>query len=128
MKNLTTKLFTTTLTASTESKNTAPATSAGSSSAVVKEIYDNALKRNCAAIPPMLTEEFKKAAGTSKDELDALCDSFTDSSKLASFEIKSEEIKGEIATVKVSLKFKDGKTEEKSENLKNANGKWLMDS
>lgn len=112
-----------------ETKPPAPgATSADSPSGVVKAIYDNALKRNCAAIPTMLTEEFKKAVGTSRDELDALCDSFTDSGKLVSYEIKGEEIKGETAVVKVALTFKDGKKQEKEERVKKSGGKWSMDS
>lgn len=112
----------------TTAENKPTTTSAGSPSSVVKDIYDNAMKRNCAAIPPMLTEDFKKAVGTSKDALDALCDTFTDSGKLTSVEVKSEEVKGDAATVKVSQTFKDGKKEEKFENLKKSDGKWLMDS
>lgn len=104
-------------------------TSTSAASTIVKEIYDDAMRRNCSAIPAKLTEEFRTAVGTSKDELDALCDTFTDSGKLAGFEIKGEELKGDSGTVKVTLTFKDGKKEDKSENVKkSADGKWLMDS
>lgn len=110
----------------TEIKKTASTTEA---STVVKEIYDDAMRRNCSAIPAKLTEDFKKAVGASKDELDALCDTFTDSGKLASFEIKSEELKGDSGTVKVALTYKDGKKEDKTENVKKSgDGKWLMAS
>ena len=96
----------------TETKTTS--TNGGAASATVKNIYDNALKRDCATIPAMLTENFRKAVGTSKDSLDALCDTFTDSGKLASFEIKSENLSGDSGTVKVSLTFKDGKKQERT--------------
>lgn len=110
----------------TESKLTNQASAA---SATVKEIYDEAMRRNCSAIPAKLTEDFRKAVGTSRDELDALCDTFTDSGKLAAFEITSEDLKGDAGTVKVALTFKDGKKEEKTENVKKSgDGKWLMDS
>lgn len=114
--------------ANSENKTTETATTAGSPSSVVKDIYDNAMKRNCSAIPPMLTEDFRKAVGTSKDELEALCDSFTDSGKITAFEVKSENITGDSAKVKVALTYKDGKKEDKDENVKKSNGKWLMDS
>ena len=119
--------------ANSTAKTTAPATPTtspnGAASAAVRQIYDLAVKRDCAAIPPMLTDEFKKAVGTSKDELDALCDSFTDSGKITSVEVKSEDVKGEAATVKVTQNFKDGKKEDKEEKLKkSADGRWLMDS
>jgi hypothetical protein len=112
----------------TENKSTPTTATAGEASAVVKDIYDNAMKRNCSAIPPMLTEDFKKAVGTGKDELDALCDSITDSGKLTSFEIKGETLTNDSGKVKVALTYKDGKKEEKEENVKKSNGKWLMDS
>lgn len=103
--------------------------STSAASTIVKEIYDDAMRRNCSVIPAKLTEDFRTAVGTSKDELDALCDTFTDSGKLASFEIKGEELKGESGTVKVALTFKDGKKEDKTENVKKSgDGKWLMDS
>ena len=102
--------------------------SAGSPSEIVKQIYEHATRRNCAAIPPMLTEDFRKAVGSSKDELDALCDTFTDSGKLISLEIAGEQITGDAATVKVSQTFKDGRKTEKEERVKKAEGKWLMDS
>jgi hypothetical protein len=111
-----------------KSVNTTTSNTADSASAVVKEIYDYAIKRNCAAIPSNLTDEFKRAVGTSKDELDALCDSFTDSGKIASAEIKGEELSGDSGKVKVSLTHKDGKKEDKDENVKKVGGKWLMDS
>jgi hypothetical protein len=95
---------------------------------VVKQIYDDAIKGNCSAIPPQLTDEFRKAVGTSKDELDALCDSFTDSKKIASAEVKSEEISGDSGKVKVALTHRDGKIEEKDERVKKVDGKWVMDS
>jgi hypothetical protein len=76
----------------------------------------------------MLTEEFRKGVGTSKDELDALCDTFTDSGKLSSFEVKSEDLKGDSGTVKMSLTYKDGKKEDKDEHVKKSGDKWLMDS
>jgi hypothetical protein len=101
---------------------------AGSPSSVVKNIYDNAMKRNCTEIPPMLTEDFRQAVGTTKDELDALCDTFTDSGKLLTYEVGSENVTGDTATVKVWHSFKDGKKEEKFENLKKSGDKWLMDS
>ena len=103
--------------------------STSAASSIVKEIYDDAMRRNCSAIPAKLTDDFKKAVGTSKDELDALCDTFTDSGKLASFEVKGEELNGDKGTVKVALTYKDGKKEDKNENVKkSADGKWLMDS
>jgi hypothetical protein len=115
--------------AATDSKTaSSPAALGGAASAVVKNIYDNAVKRNCAEIPQMLTEDFKKAVGTSKDALDALCDEFTDSGKLTSFEVKSEDLKGDAGTVKVSRTFKDGKKDEKDERVKKAGDKWLLDS
>jgi hypothetical protein len=83
-------------------------------------------KATAPAIPPHLTEEFKKAVGTSKDELDALCDSFTDSKKIASVEVKSEEISGDNGKVKVSLTHRDGKVEEKDERSRKVDG--IMDS
>jgi len=100
----------------------------GGPSAIVKEIYDNAIKRKCEAIPPMLTPEFKKAVGTSKDDLEALCDSFTDSGKMTAYEIKSESVKGDTATVKVLQTYKDGRKEDKDERMKKDGDKWLMDS
>ncbi len=100
----------------------------GSPTETVKTVYANAIKRDCAAIPPVLTEDFKKAVGTSKDGLDALCDSLTDSGKLSSFEVKSETVNGDAATVRVELKYKDGKTENKEERSKKVAGKWLLDS
>lgn len=112
----------------TENKSTQATATAGEASAVVQDIYDNAMKRNCSAIPPMLTEDFKKAVGTSKDELDALCDSITDSGKLTSFEVKGETLTNEAGKVKVALTYKDGKKEEKEENVTKSNGKWLMAS
>ena len=113
----------------TENKPTsASSTSATAASAVVKDIYDDAMRRNCSAIPAKLTEEFRKSVGTSKDELDALCDTFTDSGKLASFEIKSENLSGDSGTVKIALTYKDGKKEEKDERVKKSGDKWLMDS
>lgn len=114
-----------------DSKSTPPATTtstAVSPSEIVKQIYEHATRRNCAAIPPMLTEDFRKAVGSTKDELDALCDTFTDSDKLISFEIAGEQITGDAATVKVSQTFKDGRNTEKEERVKKAEGKWLMDS
>lgn len=103
--------------------------STSAASTIVKEIYDDAMRRNCSTIPAKLTDDFRKAVGTSKDELDALCDTFTDSGKLASFEIKGEELNGDSGTVKIALTFKDGKKEDKTENVKKSNdGKWLMDS
>lgn len=101
---------------------------AGSPSSLVKDVYDNAMKKNCKAIPPMLTEEFRKAVGTTETELEALCDTFTDSNKLTSFEVKGETINGDSAKVKVALTYKDGKKEEKEENVKKQGDKWLMDS
>lgn len=114
----------------TENKSTSTTsnTTGGAASTVVKDIYDSAMKRNCSAILPMLTDEFRKGVGTSKDEMDALCDSFTDSGKLASYEVKGEELKGDSGVVKVLLTYKDGKKEEKEEKVKKADGKWLMDS
>ncbi len=110
------------------SGNVKPNVTASSPSETVKSIYHHAIKRDCASIPPMLTEEFKKAVGSSKDSLEALCDTFTDSSKLSSFEIAGEEIKGDSATVKVKHTFRDGKTETKDERMKKVGDKWLMDS
>lgn len=112
----------------TKPPTTSTSTTGSGATTVVKEIYDHAIKRNCAAIPPSLTEDFKKAVGTSSDALDALCDTFTDSGKVTSVEVKSEELTGDSGRVKVKLTFKDGKTEEKDENVKKVNGKWLMDS
>lgn len=115
----------------TENKPTSSSSASTTSTAastVVKDIYDDAMRRNCSAIPAKLTEEFKKSVGTSKDELDALCDTFTDSGKLASFEIKSENLSGDSGTVKVALVYKDGKKEEKDERVKKSGDKWLMDS
>lgn len=103
-------------------------TAGGAATSVVKEIYDNAIKRNCAALPASLTEEFKKEVGTSSDSLDALCDTFTDSGKVTAVEVKGEELSGDSGRVKVKLTHKDGKTEDKDENVKKVNGKWLMDS
>jgi Domain of unknown function (DUF4878) len=114
-----------------ESKTPAapPATSlADSPSAVVKQIYDHAIKRNCAAIPPLLTEEFRKSAGTSKESLEALCDSITDSGKITAAEAADGAITGDSAKVKVIMTLKDGKKEDREENMKKVNGKWLMDS
>ena len=108
--------------------STSSTTTSGAASTVVKNIYDNAMKQNCAAIPPMLTEEFRKEVGTSKDALDALCDTFTDSGKLTSFEVKSEDLKGDSGTVKVALTFKDGKKEDKNERVKKSGNTWLMGS
>lgn len=112
--------------ATTESKTTS--TKSGAASTMVKAIYDNAMKRDCAAIPAMLTENFRKEVGTSKDSLDALCDTFTDSGKLAGFEVKSEDLSGDSGTVKVALTFKDGNKQEKDERVKKSGDKWLMDS
>lgn len=109
-------------------KTTSTTATTGAASAVVKDIYDNAMKKNCKAIPPMLTEEFRKAVGTSEGELEALCDTFTDSGKLTSFEVKGETLNGDSGKVKVALTFKDGKTEDKEENVKKSGDKWLMDS
>lgn len=117
-----------TIASENKSTETTATATAGEASSVVKEIYENAMKRNCSVIPPMLTEEFRKAVGTSKDELDALCDSITDSGKLTSYEIKGETTNGDSGKVKVAQTFKDGKKEEKEENVKKVGGKWLMDS
>jgi hypothetical protein len=103
-------------------------TAGGAATSVVKEIYENAIKRNCAALPASLTEEFKKEVGTSSDSLDALCDTFTDSGKVTAVDVKGEELSGDSGRVKVKLTHKDGKTEDKDENVKKVNGKWLMDS
>ena len=119
---------TTESTSGNKSSTTSTTTTGGAASTVVKNIYDNAIKRNCGAIPPMLTEEFRKGVGTSKDALDALCDTFTDSGKLTSFEVKSEDLKGDSGTVKVALTFKDGKKEDKEERVKKSGDTWLMDS
>ena len=121
---------TTTENKTTGSSNSASSTTAaGSPSAVVKEIYDHAVKRDGKAILPLLTKEFRDGVGSdSKDNMDALCDSFTDSSKLTSFEVKDEKVTGDTATVTVSLTYKDGKKEDKTEKMKKADGKWLMDS
>lgn len=97
-------------------------------SAVVKQIYDDALKGNCSAIPPQLTEDFRKAVGTTKDELEALCDTFTDSKKIASVFVKDEEISGDTGKVKVALTHRDGRIEEKDERVKKVDGRWVMDS
>lgn len=78
--------------------------------------------------PPQLTEEFKKAVGTTPGELEALCDTLTDSKKIASAEVKSEELTGETGRVKVALTHRDGRIEEKDERVKKVDGKWLMDS
>lgn len=59
--------------------------------------------------------------------LDARCDTFTDSDKLASYEIKGEEISGDSAKVKTSLTFKGGKTEEEKHKLTKVDGKWLLE-
>lgn len=121
----------TTSATTTENKTTSTSSASstnGAASTVVKDIYDDAMRRNCSAIPAKLTEEFKKSVGTSKDELDALCDTFTDSGKLASFEIKSESLSGDSGTVKVALTHKDGRKEEKDERVKKSGDKWLMDS
>lgn len=113
---------------STSSTSTQTSTSsAGSPSTVVKAVYDNAMKRNCSAIPPMLTEDFRKEAGTSPDALDALCDTFTDSGKLASFEVKGEQLNGDSAKVTTALTYKDGKKEDKEDSLTKVDGKWLME-
>jgi len=111
-----------------DSKTTTTASTTGSPSATVKEIYEDAMKRKCDAIPPLLTAEFKKAVGTSKDDLEALCDSFTDSGKMTAYEVKSESIKGDTATVKVLQTYKDGRKEDKDERMKKDGDKWLMDS
>lgn len=115
-------------TSAADNKTSTASTTTSAASAVVKDIYDDAMRRNCSAIPAKLTEHFKKAVGTSKDELDALCDSITDSGKLASFAVKGEELSGDSGKVKVALTYKDGKTEEKSENVKKSGDKWLMNS
>lgn len=109
----------------TETKTT---TAAGGPSETVKAIYQNAIKRDCAAIPPMLTDEFKKAVGTSKDGLDALCDSLTDSGKVTAISVTGESISGDTATVKVVHTLKEGKSENKEERMKKSGEKWLMDS
>ncbi|MFT3745749.1 MAG: DUF4878 domain-containing protein [Pyrinomonadaceae bacterium] len=105
-----------------------PAATTGGASETVKTIYANAIKRDCAAIPPMLTEDFKKAVGTSKDALEALCDSLTDSGKVTAITVTGETVTGDSATVKVEQKLKDGKTENKEERMKKSGDKWLMDS
>ena len=116
-------------TAASKPADTKPATTnVGGASEIVKTIYQNAIKRDCAAIPSMLTEEFKKAVGTGKDGLDALCDSLTDSGKVTAVTVTGEEMKGDSATVKVQHTLKDGKTENKEERMKKAGDKWLMDS
>ena len=107
---------------------TKPAYTTSGASETVKTIYANAIKRDCASIPPMLTEEFRKAVGTSKDELDALCDAFTDSGKVTAVNITGETVNGDSATVKIEQKLKDGKTESKEERVKRSGDKWLMDS
>lgn len=112
---------------SSSSSTPAPA-SGDSASAVVKKVYDEAIKRNCSAIPPMLTENFRKQAGTTKDEMDALCDVFSESGKITSVDVKDEPISGDSGKVKVTQNFKDGKKVEKEENVKKENGKWMLDS
>jgi hypothetical protein len=114
--------------ASSPVANTGTAPASSGASAVVKDIYENAIKRNCSAIPPLLTEDFSKSAGTSKDELDALCDVFSDSGKITAVEIKSETVTGDSAAVKVILTRKDGKKEDKEETVTKSGDKWLMDS
>lgn len=110
-------------------KTSSPAAETGSdASAVVKQIYDDALKGNCSEIPKNLTDEFRKAVGSSPDALEALCDTFTDSKKITSVAVKSEEISGNSGKVKVALTHRDGKIEEKDEIVKKLEGKWVMDS
>lgn len=108
--------------------STAAKASASGASAVIKKVYDHAIKRDCSAIPPMLTDEFRKAVGTSKDALDALCDSITDSGKVTSMEVKSESVTGDSGTVQVDMTMKDGSKSSKSERVKKAGEQWLMDS
>lgn len=111
-----------------KSTTSTTSTTGGAAATVVKNVYELALKRNCAEIPPLLTADFRQAVGTSKDALDALCDTFTDSGKLASFEVRGDELKGDSGTVKVALTFKDGKKVDKDERVKKAGDKWLLDS
>ncbi|HLA94146.1 MAG TPA: hypothetical protein VK612_00390 [Pyrinomonadaceae bacterium] len=105
----------------------APTTETGAA-AVVKKVYEDAINGNCSDIPPNLTEEFKKAVGNSKDSLEALCDTFTDSKKITAVEIRGEQFTGDTAKIKVALTRKDGKVEQKDEIVKNLAGKWVMDS
>ena len=107
---------------------TPASTAAGSPSATVKDVYGFAMKRDGKSILPLLTEDFRKAVGTSSDAMDALCDTFTDSGKITNAEVKEEKVTGDSATVKVALTYKDGKKEDKEENAKKVDGKWLMDS
>lgn len=104
------------------------AAAASGASAVVKTVYDHAIKRECAAIPPLLAEDFRKAVGTTKDELDALCDSITDSGKVMAVDVKSEALSGQVGTVQVDLTMKDGSKSSKAERVKKAGDQWLMDS
>ncbi|MEQ1762330.1 MAG: hypothetical protein ABL984_04190 [Pyrinomonadaceae bacterium] len=97
-------------------------------SEVVKEIYELAIGRRCSEIPSKLSEDFRSAAGSSKDELDALCDSFTDSGKISSIAITTESITGDKGTIRVALTHRDGRVEEKDERVKRESGTWLMDS
>lgn len=114
--------------ASSTSSSTATPAAMGEASKVVKDIFENAIKRNCAAIPPMVVEDFRKEIKNTPDELEALCDLFTDSGKLESIEIKGETLTGDTGKVKVTRKMKDGKTEDKEEGVRKENGKWLLDS
>lgn len=104
------------------------AAKSGGASEVVKSVYDSAIKRDCAAIPPMLTDDFRKAVGTSKDSLDALCDSITDSGKVTSAAIIGENLNGDAGTIRVKQTLKDGSSIDKEERVKKSTGKWLMDS
>lgn len=116
-----------------ESKSTDPAkttasTAGGEASAVVRKVYDDALKGNCSSIPANLTAEFREAVGTSDDALQALCDTFTDSKKITSVEVIGENVSGDDGKVQVALKHKDGKVEQREEVVKKLQGKWVMDS
>lgn len=113
--------------ASNKMTGTAPAPSGDSAASVVKKVYEEAIKRNCAAIPPLLTEVLRKETGT-KDEIEAMCDVFSDSGKITSVDVKDEPISGDSGKVKVTQNYKDGTKKEKEENVKKENGKWLLDN
>ena len=96
--------------------------------AVVKEIYELAIARRCSAIPPKLTAEFRSAVGSTDEELEALCDSLTDSRKISSVDIRGASIAQGKGTVRVALTHRDGRVEEKDERVMLESGTWLMDS
>lgn len=117
--------------ATANANSTASAPAGGDSEAatkVIKDIYDHAMKGHCDAIPPLLTENFRKELTQSKDELKAMCDVLTDSGKVTTIDVEKAVVTGDKATVKVNLTKKDGTKDVEDIDLVKENGQWRADS